>query len=261
MKLKWICAAAAFLLLAGCGDQQVQESRPAAEVSTPIPTVPAQETVAEPPTVEKLPESQNNVPLSEEPDEEEAPAELPVETAEVEESPAPAQDRPTDQEVLSAYEAAREVVGWMVESYNFEGYDDSGLALDSTDQQTLTLTLGNGVEETLVFDRITRPGLDSLESLRGYLKELFSDEIVDDLMSFQVPVFVEGEEGGLYALPSQVEDWQSPGVTLAVLWPQEEAPVSCRVQTAAEGLEMVRESVYQKVGDKWIFTQFQTPIF
>lgn len=258
MKLKWICAAAALLLLAGCGDQQVQESKPAAEINSPAPIVPAQETAAEPPVAEKISESQMSVPLSEEPNEEEEPVELPVETAEAEESPAPL-DRPTDQEVLAAYQAAKEVVGWMVDSNSVKGYDDSGLALDDTDQQTLTLTLGNGTEETLVFDRITRPGLDSMEALRGYLKNSFSDEIVDDLMAFQVPVFVEGEQGGLYALPSQVQDFQQPGATLAVLWTEEEEPVSCRVQAVNEGEEQYRESLYQKVGDKWIFTQFEIP--
>lgn len=179
------------------------------------------------------------------------------------ESPAPIESqkpaRPTDEEVIAAYQAAREVVGWMTDSYDVEGYDDSGLALDGTDQQTLTLTLGNGAEETLVFDRITRPGLDSMESLWGYLKSLFSDEIVDDLMAFQVPVFVEGEEGGLYALPSQAKGFQQPGSTLTILWPEEEAPVSCRIRAVTGGGEEYRESLYQKVGDKWIFTQFEVP--
>lgn len=179
------------------------------------------------------------------------------------EAPAPVESqrpaRPTDEEVLSAYKTAKEAMGWMTDSNSVEGYDDSGLALDAADQQTLTLTLGNGTEETLVFYRVTRPGLDSMEALWGYLKNLFSDEIVDDLMAFQVPVFVEGEQGGLYALPSQAQGFQQPGATLTVLWPEEEVPVSCQVRAVIGNEEAVRESLYQKVGDKWIFTQFEVP--
>lgn len=186
-----------------------------------------------------------------------APGNSPEPTAAPSQSPEPT--HPTDEEVLAAYRAAKEAMGWMTDSYDVEGYDDSGLALDSTDQQTLTLTLGNGAEETLVFDRITRPGLDSMESLWGYLKSLFSDEIVDDLMAFQVPVFVEGEQGGLYALPSQAQGFQRPGSTLTILWPDEEAPVSCQIRAFTGGGEEYRESLYQKVGDKWIFTQFEVP--
>lgn len=213
---------------------ETMSPEPTAEVS-PEPTfVPV-------PTVEPTPEP--TVEPSPEPTEPPAPVESPA--------------RPDDEEVLAVYRAAKEAYGWLTDSASVYGYDDSGLALDPADQQVLTLTLGNGTEEVLVFERITRPDLDSLETLRGYLKSLFSDEIVDDLMTFQVPIFVEGEQGGLYALPSQVQQPQRPGVALTVQWLEEEEPVSCQISALIDGEETVRQSLYQKVGDKWVFTQFE----
>lgn len=275
-----IFAAALCVALSACERQSAQESAPPATAvptavqttqptATPVPVVTAQPVLAptelpvatSAPTLSPtpVPTPRPAVTPTPEPLPTQAPSPTPEPAIEPPPSESPEPSRPTDEEVLLAYQAAKEAMGWIVGSYKVEGYDDSGLALDDTDQQTLTLTLGNGVEEILVFDRITRPGLDSMEALWGYLKNLFSDEIVDDLMAFQVTVFVEGEEGGLYALPSQTQKFQQPWITLAVLWPEEEAPVSCRVRAATEGEEEYRESLYQKVGDKWLFTQFEIP--
>lgn len=243
-------------------------------VTSPEPTVTPYIPEPTEPAVSEPIETATLTPVAEispEPTQESSPQPMP--TAEVEPTPEPSVEpspeltaspapvesptRPDDEEVLAAYRAAKEAYGWLTDSASVYGYDDSGLALDPADQQVLTLTLGDETEEILVFERITRPDLDSLETLRGYLKSLFSDEIVDDLMTFQTPIFVEGEQGGLYALPSQVQQPQQPGAALTVLWQEGEEPVSCQINAIVDGEETVRESLYQKVGDKWVFTQFE----
>lgn len=278
MKKYLILSVALLVGLSACG-QPGAEVTPTAPAETAAPTrivSPTPVAVASPeptvtpyipePTETAMPEPTAEV--SPEPTQE-----LPTPTAEVEPTPEPSVEpspeptvppvpvespaRPDDEEVLTAYRAAKEAYGWLTDSASVYGYDDSGLALDPADQQVLTLTLGDGTEEVLVFERITRPDLDSLETLRGYLKSLFSDEIVDDLMTFQIPVFVEGEQGGLYALPSQVQQPQQPGVALTVLWQEGEEPISCQINALVDGEEQVRQSLYQKVGDKWVFTQFE----
>lgn len=281
MKKYLILSVTLLLGLSACG-QPGAEVTPTASVATAAPTqivspAPLITVSPEPSVTPYIPEPMETV--SPEPTAEistepmQGPSPQPTPTAEVEltpelpvepspeltVSPAPVESpaRPDDEEVLTAYRAAKEAHGWMTDSTSVYGYDDSGLALDPADQQVLTLTLGDGTEEVLVFDRITRPDLDSLETLRGYLKSLFSDEIVDDLMTFQTQVFVEGEQGGLYALPSQVQQPQQPGVALTVQWLEEEEPVSCQISALVDGEETVRQSLYQKVGDKWVFTQFE----
>lgn len=185
----------------------------------------------------------------------------------VSESPAPLESqkpaRPTDEEVLAAYNRAAEVFSW------YAGYSDEGLALDGTDMISLPL-LENGGE--IVMYRVTRPGLNSMDELRAYLKTIFSDEVVDGLMK-DFPLgaagFADGPEGGLYCSGAgRGSDISKGGVTVEVVWPLEEEPVQCTIRASVELLDLndlqtvtgtqVYEFPYQKVGEKWVFTSFES---
>lgn len=184
---------------------------------------------------------------------------VPVPTPEpIQEPPLP--EHPEDETVLAAYREAAEAYSW------FAGYNDSGLMLDMTDM----IALPDGETEALLY-RVTRPGLESLDELRAYLKGLFSDEIVDALLAPGSTQFVNGEGGGLYAAPAgRGSDVTKGGVTLEVLWPQEGERLLCAVRATVELLDLTGEDPsrsvgeqiyqfpYQKVGEKWVFTYFES---
>lgn len=164
-----------------------------------------------------------------------------------------------DETVLAAYREAAEVFGW------FAGYREP--ELDIADQITI-LAEERGGEVTLY--RVTSPGLNSMDELRAYLKTLFSDEIVDALLKNGSAMFADGPEGGLYTSGSgRGSDITKGGVVLSVLWPSEGNDALCAVQAEVELLDwpegaaepvvtgtQLYEFPYQKVGDKWVFTQF-----
>lgn len=250
-------ALALSMALSGCGQTAAESPtvRPTAVVtavpSSPVDT-PAQEELSTPP----LPAAESPLPApvpTPEPTPEPTPAPTP-------ESLPPEPDRPSDEAVLAAYREAAEVYSW------FAGYHDESLLLDRED--ILTRPLG---EEEIALYRVTRLGLGSLDELRGYLKDRFSDEIVDVLMNPDTIPFAEGPEGGLYALPAgRGSDITKGGVTLEVQWPMEGEPVRCTVLARVELLSANEEGVlvsageeshqfpYEKVGEKWVFTQFES---
>lgn len=267
MKQRYIALFAILALaLAGCG--QVAENSPPAETAVlPAETVSVQPSaiplVTASPTVPPSPAEETNGREAEPPEPTARPDPVvPEEPASGTPLPTPEPERPSDEAVLAAYRDAAEADAW------FAGYDDSALLLDGTD--SLALPLGEG-ESTLY--RVGRPGLDSMDALRAYLKSLFSDEIVDALLGSEALCFAEGEEGGLYALPAgRGGDVTKGAVTLEVLWTSEGDPVLCTVQARVEWLEedgenglvpvgeQVYQFPYQKVGEKWVFTWF-TSIF
>ena len=163
-------------------------------------------------------------------------------------------NRPSDESVLGAYREAAEAYSW------FAGYSDAGLQLDTEEIQ---------VQSDNTFYRVMRPGLESVDTLRAYLKTLLSDEIVDGLLSSHAVSFIDGEDGGLYALPAgRGSDITKGAVTLIVLWPEEEPASSCTVQATVEVLDaengfaptgqVVYTFPYAQVGDKWVFTHFES---
>lgn len=256
---KRICflgAAALVLILGACGAQTQTESPVGEQRAEPTPVV-----TAPPPVVTSLPPvvTAEPLPLPVEPE----PTQKPVRPALTLEPviPTPEPERPSDEEVLDAYQAAKEAYSW------FEGHDHSGLLVDEGDLITLQAPVGG---EEWSYCRVNRPGLGSVDELRAYLKKLFSDEVVDDLLKPTEAMFTDGPEGGLYVRTSgfdigTTETEQEP-VTLEVLW-QEEGPPTCTVQAAAEALDISAEEgtaekiyayPYQKVGDKWVFTQFES---
>lgn len=189
-----------------------------------------------------------------------APTPTPVPSAEPspELTPLP-EARLDDEVVLAAYREAAETFGW------FAGY--RAPELDVSDQITI-MAEDRGGEVTLY--RVIRPGLNSMEELRAYLKTLFSDEIVDELLKNGSAMFADGPEGGLYTSGAgRGSDITKGGLVLSVLWPAEGNDTLCTVQAEVELLEwpegaaepvvtgtQVYQFPYQKVGDKWVFTQF-----
>lgn len=229
-------------------------------IETPAPEVPPPpaESAAQPP---EPTESLCGLPLAPTPTPEMSEPPAVTETPASVESQAPA--RPTDEEVLAAYNQAAEVFSW------YAGYSDDGLALDNTDMISLPL-LENGGE--IVMYRVTRPGLNSMDELRAYLKTIFSDEVVDNLMK-DFPLgaagFADGPEGGLYCSGAgRGSDISKGRVTTEVVWPLEEEPIQCTLRASVELLDwndlqtvtgtQVYEFPYQKVGDKWVFTSFES---
>ncbi len=280
-KLLALLTAAVLLGLGGCGQRPSQETPPATAqpvsspavavtknpVSTPAPAVtplvtrtpvspaPAESPNTTPPpaatpkptppaAVTPEPTGSGDVPSPAPTPTPEAPLPMPVVTpsgeAEI-----------SDEEVLAAYREAANVMSW------FAGYGGD-LALNYEDQ----VTLGD-----LTYCRVSRSDWNTMDELRGYLKQLFSDEIVDPLLS--TGCFIE-TENGLYALPAgRGSDVTKGGVVLSVVR-SPETPALCLVRAEVELLEWADGAVeptvtgtqvyqfpYQKVGDKWVFTQFE----
>ena len=187
-----------------------------------------------------------------------APSAEPVPSESAEPAPVEAvvpRDVPSDEAVLTAYREASQATSW------FAGYGQP--ELDEKDQKS------EG-ETGAVYYRVTQTPLTTMDSLRAYLKDLFSDELVDGyLASDQMTAFREFD-GKLYALPAgRGTDITKGGVITAVVWPQGvDVPASCTVHVTVDVVDpennfavtgqMTYDFPYQKVGSKWVFTQFQT---
>lgn len=259
MKKRLIIAAILAFVLSGCQTAEVTESTPE---ELPVPgselpegNLPPQVTPS--PVLEEIPVSVQPVEEHIFSTEETIPAETEEPVIPLEDEPSDRGERPTDEQVLEAYHKARESYGW------FAGYDDGGLMLDTTDSISVPVA---GEEAEWTFFRVTRPELESIETLRAYLKDLFSDEIVDELLKPANNLFVDGPQGGLYAMGAgRGANVNTGAVTEMVLWP-EEGDGLCTVQVTIELLwedpdfPMGVRSYsfpYQKVGDKWVFTHFE----
>lgn len=158
--------------------------------------------------------------------------------------------RPSDEEVLSAYRAAEEAYGWFV-----------------------LCTLPENPEEQVeqdgtIYSRVSDERFPNMDSFRGYLKTLFSDEVVDGLLPVGGRQYVE-IDGALYVSPGgRGSDISKGTLTLSVVWPQEAESLSCIVRAEVDLLDgetlstvvgsQVYEFPYQRVGDKWVFTQFES---
>lgn len=161
---------------------------------------------------------------------------------------------PTDVEVLDRYREADTAYRWFTVK-----------ALESDRSKIKRV-------DTVTYAKVTDPRFPTLSSFRAYLKTLFSDEIVDGLLPTDGTRYVDFD-GVLYVCDSPMsEEPKTDGITLMVLWPEGEEPVSCTVQAVVELLvskdgedpstteERIYEFPYQKVGDKWVFTQFESII-
>lgn len=252
-----LAAVLAVMGLEGCRSPETAES-PEVEMSVPATVLPTvfHTASAAPTRVQESPEAaETEIPPAEIGDAVESvepTMELTVEP-EVTPSAVTAAEGPSDEEVLRVYRKATEAYSW------FAGYGDGGLVLDPEDTQA---------RSDLTYFKVTASDLNSVNDVRAYLKTMFSDEVVDGLLTTGQERFLE-MEGVLYALPAgRVADITKGGVTTAVLWPEEATHRNCTVQTTVEVLdpnnnfavtgEQVYSFPYVQVGDKWVFTQFES---
>lgn len=248
---------AALLLLGGCTGsctagtqtvpptftppQRLDSAPPAVEtpsappVETLVPATPTPEPVPDPP-VDLPPEDATSTP---------APPETPVPP-----TPSPLPDPtpvpgPDDESVLDAYHRAVEAFGW---------FQMTHLPLDME---------APAVVDERTYYRVEYPGLDTLAALRGYLKGLFSDALVEELLPAGSTQYIEvdgvlyGQDGG------RGSDITCGGETLQVLW---ERADRCLVHVTVEVLDPEQDFAvtgsaeysfpYEKIGDQWIFTAF-----
>lgn len=158
----------------------------------------------------------------------------------------PASQSPDDKTVLEAYRLAQEAFSWFLVA---------PMSFDPADSREV-----NG----MTYYRVDQPGMDSTASLRGYLKGLFSDDLVESLLPYGGTQYID-LDGALYVQDggrgtdiyrggefTQVLRGDDPNrlvvqVTVEVVDPEQDGAVT--------GTE-THEFSYEKVGDRWIFTDF-----
>ncbi len=246
---KLIPALALLVLLAGCGpavEPAEATDVPSAGGTAPTPTSPVAQTPdPEPvhtpePAAEPQPEDTAGPVLVD-------PVPMPTESLLPEPEPNPdGEEGPTDEAVLAVYRRAVEAFGWFQMRTLPTCPEDS-------------VTVGE-----IVYHRVNYPGLSTLADLRGYLKGLFSDELVEQLLPPDGAQYVEidgalyvqeGDRGSditrggetLQVLRDGGADRRTVRVTVEVLDPEAEFAV-----TGSESYDFP----YEKVGDNWIFTNF-----
>lgn len=154
-------------------------------------------------------------------------------------------EHPGDEAVLAAYDRAAEAYGW---------FQMGTLPEDPEDLREV---------DGRIYYRVDSPRFSSLADLRGCLRELFSDEIVDTLLPAGGEQYIE-LDGALYVQPGgRGSNLYLGEETRQVL---RESESRCLVQITVEQVdpeqdfavtgEEVHTFPYEKVGDKWIFTSF-----
>lgn len=247
MKKRWFPLLALFLLLASCtgscGTSDVTgtvgpnlSSAPTASGEPDLSPIPvASEAVTPTPTPSPTP-----IP-------EATPAPTPVSTPTVSAEPQPDDEgAPSDEEVLEAYRLAQEAFSW---------FQVAPMSFDASDSREVDGTL---------YYRVDYPGINSLSVLRGYLKSLFSDALVERLLPYDGTQYIE-VDGVLYVQDggrgtdiyrgmeyTQVVRSDNPNrlvvrATVEIVDPEQEGAV-----TGTETYEFP----YEKVGERWIFTDF-----
>lgn len=153
---------------------------------------------------------------------------------------------PGDEAVLAAYRQAVEAFGWFRLTH---------LPLDMAQPAQL---------DGQLYYRVDYPGIDTLAGLRGYLKGLFSDALVEELLPAGATAYVEidgvlyGIDGGrgsditkgaetIQVLRDADENRRTVHVTVELLDPEADfAPVGSEEHNFP----------YEKIGEAWIFTDF-----
>lgn len=155
-------------------------------------------------------------------------------------------DEPADEAILAAYEKAEEAWGW---------FEIAPMPLDRDDQRTV------GEQ---VYCRVDYPGIKTLADLRGYLKSLFSDGLVEELLPVDGTQYVE-LDGALYTIDGgRGADITKGEETVQVL--RDGTPGRCTVRVTVEVLDPQQgfsvvgsenhDFLYEQVGERWIFTTF-----
>lgn len=239
------------LALAGCSHAGVAPDMPPASAGIPTPTpivwlTPAPTPEPEPEPTPAPPE-QPGQPTAQppaEPSHSLAPQPEP-EPPEPEPTPDALPDGPDDAAVLAAYDRAEEAFGWFY------------LATLPEDPEDLQEVDGR------IYYRVDSPQASSVADLRGRLRELFSDEIVDTLLPAGGEQYID-LDGVLYVQPGgRGSNLLLGEETRQVL---RESESRCLVQITVEQVdpeqdfavtgEEIHTFPYEKVGDKWIFTSF-----
>ena len=228
---RWIPVLALALLLAGCGGQTEPAGTPEG-TACPSPTAAA-------PTATPAP----TIPPTPCPPATPAPSPTPGPAR----SPDPAPEGPTDQEVLEAYSRAEEAWNWFA------------IAPPALDQEDILERDGRS------YCRVNDPRFSTLAELRGYLKGLFSDQLVEELLPIDGTQFIE-EEGVLYAVDGGRGTDLTRGAETVQVLRAEEGPGRITVRVTVETLdpeadyavtgEETHDFTYERVGEKWIFTTF-----
>lgn len=131
-------------------------------------------------------------------------------------------------QVRIAYDRAAEAYGW---------FHNGSMPVDLT---------AVAVREGVSYYRVDYPGIASMLELRSYLKTLFSDEIVDTLLS----------AGGYADLDGVLYGIGASGSPLAnqVLGSVIQESQTRIIYTRGE------DYVYERVGERWLFTHFPVPV-
>lgn len=240
------------LVLGGCTGSCAPGTQPV-PTSTPLPTqtvrpsAPAS-TVPLPPSPSPVPETGEPVLVDPIPMPTPTPRPIPqtpspTPTPPPESTPAAG---PSDEAVLAAYRQAVEAFGWFRLTH---------LPLDMAQPAQL---------DGQLYYRVDYPGIDTLAGLRGYLKGLFSDALVEALLPAGATAYVEidgvlyGIDGGrggditkgaetIQVLRDADENRRTVHVTVELLDPEADfAPVGSEEHNFP----------YEKIGEAWIFTDF-----
>lgn len=163
------------------------------------------------------------------------------------EQPSPAPAGPSDEAVLEAYSRAEEAWNWFT------------VAPPELDRGAVLERDGRS------YCRVDDPRFSTLSELRGYLKGLFSDRLVEELLPIDGVQFLE-EDGALYAVDGgRGADITRGEQTVQVLRDEGE-PDRVTVRVTVEVLdpeagyapagEETHDFTYERVGERWLFTTF-----
>lgn len=237
------------LLLAGCtggcGQTAPVESGTPEASPTPLSSrapagSPAQETeaVSATPDVQPTPAVPSQSPAAETPGAEITDTPAPEET--------PSGDTPDDEAVLAAYRQAVEAFWWFqVETMPF----------DLEAPQTV---------DGEIYYPVDYPGIATLSDLRGYLKSLFSDQLVEELLPYDGTQYIEVDGRLCVRDGARGTDITRGAETVQVV--RDGNPDRCVVLVTVEVLDPEQdfavtgsvsyEFPYERVGETWIFTDF-----
>ena len=163
------------------------------------------------------------------------------------EQPSPAPAGPSDEAVLEAYSRAEEAWNWFT------------VAPPELDRGAVLERDGRS------YCRVDDSRFSTLSELRGYLKGLFSDRLVEELLPIDGVQFLE-EDGALYAVDGgRGADITRGEQTVQVLRDEGE-PDRVTVRVTVEVLdpeagyapagEETHDFTYERVGERWLFTTF-----
>lgn len=263
-----LIAAALALALTACGQRLEEVTPTAAATAAPKPTVVATATatpvakVTAVPTVAPTPEPAPAVvtatpaPVSTEtpkpvpaptPEPLLTPAPVPTPEPAIEPEPTETPSRPDDETVLLAYHEAEEAYRWF-------------------DLITLPVESDNGVIGSGYYP-VSDERFPTMDALRNYLKGLFSDEVVDRLLPLDGEHYVE-IDGVLCAVQMDRGSNENTGsITETVIWPEDGGDSFCTVHVEVDLIweepaypegKRTYDFPYQKVGEKWVFTHFES---